>query len=98
MTCCGTALLIFIKTPNIEVLIQDEDENLLGYSAVSGVRTASSIKAPMMEAIRTCETFVYFNENTRRYIPEALILHTRRRENLQSQMDRDAPTTKIVLW
>jgi hypothetical protein len=35
-----------------------------------------------MEALRTSETLVYFIETTRRYIPEACHLHTRRRQNL----------------
>jgi hypothetical protein len=36
------------------------------------MRTASIIRAMnlMMEAVRTSEMSVYFNENTRRYIPE----------------------------
>jgi hypothetical protein len=37
-----------------------------------------------MEAARTSETSVYFNETTRRYILENSKLHTRRRENLKS--------------
>jgi hypothetical protein len=37
----------------------------------------------VMEAIRTSETSVYFNETTRRYIPEGCHLHTRRRKNLK---------------
>jgi hypothetical protein len=36
----------------------------------------------MMEAACTSETSVYFNETTRRYIPEGSNIHTRRRENL----------------
>jgi hypothetical protein len=40
--------------------------------------------ALLMEAIRTSETSIYSNENTRRYIPEGSNLHTRRRENLKS--------------
>jgi hypothetical protein len=40
----------------------------------------------MMETVRTCETSVYSNETTRRYIPEGSYLHTRRRENLKSHM------------
>jgi hypothetical protein len=54
---------------------------------VSEVRTASNIKPNivlMMEAVRTSETFVYFNETTGRYIPEDSKLHTRRRENLKA--------------
>jgi hypothetical protein len=46
------------------------------------VRTASIIKALMMEAVRTSETSVYSNETARRYIPEGSNLHIRRRENL----------------
>jgi hypothetical protein len=38
----------------------------------------------MMEAVRTSETSVYYNETTRRYIPEGSDLHTRCRENLKS--------------
>jgi hypothetical protein len=40
--------------------------------------------ALMREAVRTYETLVYSNENTRRYNPEGSNLHTRRRENLKS--------------
>jgi hypothetical protein len=38
----------------------------------------------MMEAVRTCETSVYSNKTTRRYIPEGSHLHIYRRENLKS--------------
>jgi hypothetical protein len=38
--------------------------------------------ALMMDAVRTSETSVYFNETTRRYIPEGCHLQTRRRENM----------------
>jgi hypothetical protein len=34
------------------------------------VRTASIIISLVMKAVRTSETSVYFNETTRRYIPE----------------------------
>jgi hypothetical protein len=44
--------------------------------------------ALMMEAARTTETLVYFNENTRRYNPEGYHLHTRRHENLKSHFVR----------
>jgi hypothetical protein len=40
--------------------------------------------ALIMEAVRTTETSVYFNETTRRYIPGRLSPHTRHRENLKS--------------
>jgi hypothetical protein len=50
-----------------------------------------------MEAVRTSETSVYFNETTRRYIPEGYNPHTRRRENLKSHimvlLDCDAVLT-----
>jgi hypothetical protein len=36
-----------------------------------------------MEAVRTSETFAYFNEITMRNIPEGYHLHNRRRENLK---------------
>jgi hypothetical protein len=38
----------------------------------------------MVEAIRTSETSVYFNETIRRCIPESRHIRTRRRENLKS--------------
>jgi hypothetical protein len=38
----------------------------------------------MMEAIRTAEPLVCFNETTRRYIPEVYHLHTYSRKNLKS--------------
>jgi len=54
----------------------------------------------MMEAVRTSETSVYYNETTRRYIPEGSNLHTRRRENLKSHRPTEArgynfPTSSI---
>jgi hypothetical protein len=44
------------------------------------------IVALMMEAVHISETLVYFNEITRRSIPEGEHLHTRRRENLKSHL------------
>jgi hypothetical protein len=49
----------------------------------SEMRT-SSIIALIMEAARTSETSVYFNDITRRYNPQGSNLHTRLRENLKS--------------
>jgi hypothetical protein len=40
----------------------------------------------MMEAVITSETSVNFYETTRRNIPEDSHLHTRRRENLKSNL------------
>jgi hypothetical protein len=40
----------------------------------------------MMEAVSTSETSVNFYEATRRSIPEGCYLHTRRRENLISNL------------
>jgi hypothetical protein len=40
----------------------------------------------MMEAVRISETSVYSHEITRRYIQESCHLHTRRSENLKSQL------------
>jgi hypothetical protein len=57
---------------------------------VSEVVTAYIIRAMsalMMEAVRTSETSVKFNLNTRRYIAEYSELHTRRRENLKSHKE-----------
>jgi hypothetical protein len=51
---------------------------------VSAVRTASIIRALMMEAVRTSETSVNIYLTTQQYIPEDSKLHTRRRENLKS--------------
>jgi hypothetical protein len=42
----------------------------------------ASIIALIVEAVRISETSVYFDEATRRYIPEAC-LHIRRFENLK---------------
>jgi hypothetical protein len=53
------------------------------YTDVSAVRTSSVISA-MMEAVRTSETSVFFNETARLYIPQGCHVHTRRRENLKS--------------
>jgi hypothetical protein len=52
---------------------------------VSQVRDAFIIRALMMEAARTSETSVDIQLRTRQYIPEDSELHTRRRENLESQ-------------
>jgi hypothetical protein len=41
------------------------------------------MEALMIVAVRASETSVYFNETTRRYIPEGCHLHTSRRENLK---------------
>jgi hypothetical protein len=43
--------------------------------------------ALMMVAVLTSETSVNFNLTTRRYVPEDSELHTRRRENLKSQIE-----------
>jgi hypothetical protein len=45
-----------------------------------------NIISPVMTTVRISETSVYF-ETTRRYIPESY-LHTRRRENLKSQISQ----------
>jgi hypothetical protein len=45
----------------------------------------------MMEAARTSETSVDIQLRTRQYIPEDSELHTRRRENLKSQI-------KTISW
>jgi hypothetical protein len=42
--------------------------------------------ALMMEAVGTSETSVDSNEPTRRYIPEYSKLHTRRHDDLKSQL------------
>jgi hypothetical protein len=55
----------------------------LKYTDVSEVRIVSTIVL-MIKTVRGSETSVYFNETTRRYIPEGHHLHTRRRENLKS--------------
>jgi hypothetical protein len=54
------------------------------------VRDASIIRA-MIEAARTCETSVDIQLRTRQYIPEDSELHTRRRENLKSQITNTVP-------
>jgi hypothetical protein len=46
----------------------------------------------MMEAVCTSETSVYFNDTTRRCIPECCHLHTRRCENLKSHKSKVALT------
>jgi hypothetical protein len=53
---------------------------------VSEVRAASIIRA-MMEAARTSETSVKIQLRTRQSIREDSELHTRRRENLKSQIN-----------
>jgi hypothetical protein len=42
----------------------------------------------MVDAVRTSEMSVYFDETTRRYIPEGCHLLTRLRENLKSHHDK----------
>jgi hypothetical protein len=44
----------------------------------------------MMEAARTSETLVNFYQTTRRYNPEDSHLHTPRRENLKSYLERES--------
>jgi hypothetical protein len=51
---------------------------------VSEVRAALTKRALMMETARTSETSVDIQLRTRQYIPEDSELHTRRRENLNS--------------
>jgi hypothetical protein len=58
--------------------------SLIGVSDVSELRTASIIMA-MMEAVCTSETSVHSNETIRRHIPKESQLHTRHRENVESQ-------------
>jgi hypothetical protein len=40
----------------------------------------------LLYVVQTFETFVYFNETTRRYIPEGCHLHICRYEDLESHM------------
>jgi hypothetical protein len=44
------------------------------------------IIAPTMDVASTSETLVNFYQTTRRYNPEDSHLHTRRRENLKSDL------------
>jgi hypothetical protein len=46
----------------------------------------STGSALMMEAARTSETLVHFNQTTRRYNPEDSHLRTHRRKNLKSYL------------
>jgi hypothetical protein len=62
-----------------------EDHSFLGYT------TVQSIVIALMEVLRTSETSIYFNETTRRYIPESCHLHTRRRANLKSEEELECP-------
>jgi hypothetical protein len=39
------------------------------------MRTASTVTTLMMEAVRTFETLVYFNETTRRHFPEGYYIY-----------------------
>jgi hypothetical protein len=59
--------------------VEIEDASFMGYSAVQ-----SQGDALLMKAVRTADTSVYFDETTRRYIPDSCHLYTRRRENLKS--------------
>jgi hypothetical protein len=52
-------------------------------------------EAMMMEVVRTSETSVNINLNTRRYIPEDSKHHTRRSENLKS-LSLDLPDKSIL--
>jgi hypothetical protein len=60
---------------------------------VSEVRSASIIRAMMMEAAHTSETSVDIQLRTRQYIPGDPELHTRRRENLKSQIKDNSVVT-----
>jgi hypothetical protein len=51
------------------------------------VRTAT-ITALLIEAARTSETSVYFNETTLHYIPEGCNLHTRRHDKLKTHSSK----------
>lgn len=51
---------------------------------MSLLRTAYFPHSPD-DGVRTCETSAYFNEATKRYIPERCHIHTRR-ENLLSHL------------
>jgi hypothetical protein len=50
-----------------------------------------SMVVSMMEAVRTSETSIYFNQTTWRYIPESCRLYARRRENLKSHNETSWP-------
>jgi hypothetical protein len=50
--------------------------------------TPCSLEVALMEAVPTSETSVNFYETTRRNIPQGCQLHTRRRENLKSQLGK----------
>jgi hypothetical protein len=58
----------------------------LALTDVSEVCTASTIRAMMMEAVRTSETSVNIYLTARQYIPEDSKLHTSCSENLKSHM------------
>jgi hypothetical protein len=62
-----------------------EDDSFLGYT------TVQSLVITLIEVLRTSETSIYFNETTRRYIPESCHLHTRRRANLKSEEELECP-------
>jgi hypothetical protein len=53
---------------------------------VSDVRTASIIRAVMMEAVRTSDTSVNIYLTTLQYIPKGSKFHICRRENLKSRI------------
>jgi hypothetical protein len=50
------------------------------------VDSTSTIIVLKVQAVRTSETSVYFNERTQRCIPQGCHVHTRRRESLKSHL------------
>jgi hypothetical protein len=48
----------------------------------------------VMEAERTSETFIYFNETTWYYVPEGCHLHSCHDHNLKSRMERKDKKTQ----
>jgi hypothetical protein len=51
----------------------------------------------MIEAVRTSETSVYFNETARLYIPEACGLCAHRRGNLKSHSESLVQVSALIL-
>jgi hypothetical protein len=82
---------IFVK-PEIEVIYFNEGEYSVWLQTRWPVfdprqRQRRAMNTLMMEAVSIIEMSVYYNETTRRNIPEGSDFHTCRRENLKSHND-----------
>jgi hypothetical protein len=76
-SCCCVKITAFWD--NAPCSLVEVDQCFGGASIIKDI-------ALMMEAVRTLETSVHFNETTRRYNPEGCNFYTCHHENLKSHM------------